>query len=44
MYLNKVGGKWVPIESDEAEKIQFVGHGTPLTKEQLETLATPYEE
>jgi hypothetical protein len=44
IYLNKVGEGWVPIESDEAEKIQFVGHGTPLTKEQLEKLATSYEE
>ena len=44
VYLNKVGDKWVPIESDEAEKIQFVGYGTPITEEQLEKLATPYEE
>jgi hypothetical protein len=44
VYLNKVGDTWAPIESDEAEKIQFVGYGTPLTEEQLESLATPYEE
>jgi len=44
VYLNKVGDKWVPIENDEAAKIQFVGYGTPLTKDQLEKLATSYEE
>ena len=43
VYLNKVGDKWVAIENDEAEKVQFVGYGTPLTKEQLESLATEYE-
>ena len=44
VYLNKVGDKWIPIDSDVAAKVQLVGHGTPLTKEQLEKLATPYEE
>jgi hypothetical protein len=44
VYLNKVGDKWVPIENDDAAKIQFVVYGTSLTKEQLEKMATPYEE
>jgi hypothetical protein len=44
VYMNKVGDKWVPIENDEEAKVQFVGYGTALTKEQLEKLATPYEE
>ncbi len=44
VYLNKVGDKWIPIDNDAAAKIQFVGYGTPLTKDQLEKLATSYEE
>lgn len=44
VYLNKKGDKWVPIETKEAAKVQFVGYGTPLTKDQLEKLSTSYEE
>ena len=44
VYLNKVEGKWIPVDNDAVEKVQFVSHGTPLTKGQLEKLATSYEE
>ena len=43
VYLNKDGDKWTPIENDAVEKMQLVDYGTPLTKEQLESLATPHE-
>jgi len=41
VYLNKVGDKWVPIKSDKKAKVQLVGHGEPLTKDQIKKLAMP---
>ena len=43
VYLNKDGDNWIPIKNDEVEKVQLVDYGTPLTKEQLESLAMPQE-
>jgi hypothetical protein len=39
VYLNKDGDKWVPIENEETAKLQLVNYGTPLTEEQLKSLA-----
>lgn len=40
IFLNKLAdGKWVPIESGEAPKVQFAGYGSPLTEKQLKKLS-----
>jgi hypothetical protein len=44
VYMNEVGDKWVPIDNDSAAKVQFVGYGVPLTKEQLKKLEISYGE
>jgi hypothetical protein len=38
VYFNKSGDKWVPIKNDREVKVQFVGHGQPLSEEQLKKL------
>lgn len=43
VYLNKKEDQWVPITNTEPEKVQFVGHGTPLTKKQMNVLAVPFK-
>lgn len=43
VYLNKKDDEWVPIETTEPEKVQFVGHGAPLTKRQMNLLAVPFK-
>jgi len=42
-FLNKAGDKWVPIESNEPPKIQFVGYGEPLTKVQIKKMGMPFK-
>ncbi len=34
-------GSWTPLSITTPDKIQYVGFGTPLTKEQLKMLAKP---
>ncbi len=41
VYHNYHEGKWTPIANPVEPKTQYVGYGTPLTKEQLKKLATP---
>ena len=38
IYQDYKEGKWTPIENPVKPKIQYVGFGTPLTKEQLKKL------
>jgi len=38
IYQDYVDGNWVPIENPVEPKVQYVGYGTPLTKEQLEKM------
>ncbi len=41
IYQDYQNGNWTPISNPAQPKIQYVGYGTPLTKEQLAKLATP---
>ena len=41
VYQNFENGKWTPIENPLKPKIQYVGFGSPLTKEQLKKLMIP---
>lgn len=38
-FLTKDGDKWVLIDCNEPPKVQFVGHGRPLTDEQLKKMS-----
>jgi len=38
-FLKKDGDKWVRIDSNEPAKVQFVGHGRPLTEKQLKKMS-----
>ena len=38
VYQNFENGKWIPISNPVKPKLQYVGFGTPLTKEQLKKL------
>ena len=38
VFQNYENGKWTPIENPEIPKIQYVGFGSPLTKDQLNKL------
>ncbi len=40
-YENFSGGTWTPIVNTETSKVQYVGFGSPLTKEQMEKLEKP---
>lgn len=38
-YFNKTAeGKWVPVENDDPEKVQFAAYGTALTETQMKKL------
>ncbi|MGB9773300.1 MAG: hypothetical protein ACP5JH_04515 [Bacteroidota bacterium] len=39
VYQNFENGTWTPISNPAAPKVQYVGYGSPLTKEQLNKLA-----
>ncbi len=41
VYLNKEGDKWVPIENEEPERVQW-WYGKPLTEEQIQKLTEEY--
>ena len=41
VFQNYDNGKWTPISATTPDKLQYVGFGTPLTKEQLKMLAKP---
>lgn len=41
VYQNYENGKWTPIANPLNPKVQYVGFGSPLTKEQLNKLITP---
>ena len=41
IYQNYENGKWTPIANPLDPKVQYVGFGSPLTKEQLNKLVTP---
>lgn len=43
VYQNFDRGKWTPIANPQAPKMQYVGHGLPLTKEQMERMSRPQE-
>ena len=43
VYQNYENGKWTPIDNPETPKVQYVGFGTPLTKDQLNKLLTPHK-
>jgi len=43
-FFDKEGENWVPIKDDKAPIVQFTGHGTPLTAEQIKKMAQPYKE
>jgi hypothetical protein len=38
-FLTKDGDKWVLIDCNEPPKVQFIGHGRPLTEEQLKKMS-----
>ncbi len=40
VYQNFENGKWIPIANPVKPKVQYVGFGSPLTKEQLKKLLT----
>jgi len=42
-YDNFVDGKWVPIQNPPRPPVQYVGYGTPLSKEQLANMAKKQE-
>jgi hypothetical protein len=41
VFQNYENGTWTPISNAMEPKVQYVGYGTPLTKEQLSELAKP---
>ena len=41
VYQDYRNGEWIPIQNPAKPKIQYVGYGTPLTKEQLNKLSKP---
>ena len=41
VYQDYENGKWTPLINPQAPKVQYVGFGTPLTKEQLKKLSMP---
>ncbi|OPX25551.1 MAG: hypothetical protein B1H02_01205 [Candidatus Latescibacteria bacterium 4484_107] len=43
-FLNKQGDGWTPVGNEDPPKIQFVGHGEPLTQGQVWKLAMQVEE
>lgn len=43
VYQNFDNGKWTPISNPPVPKVQYVGYGLPLTKEQLEKMSIPQE-
>lgn len=42
-YDDLVDGKWIPIENPAKPRVQYVGYGTPLTREQLANMAKKHE-
>lgn len=41
VYHNFADNAWTPIANPVVEKVQYVGYGTPLTKEQIRRMASP---
>jgi hypothetical protein len=41
VYQDYKNGKWIPIENATEPLLQYVGYGTPLTREQLNKMAQP---
>jgi len=42
-FFDKEGENWVPVKDEEAPIVQFVGHGTPLSADQIKKMAHPYK-
>jgi hypothetical protein len=42
-YADFVNGKWVPVKDPLKPEVQYVGYGTPLSKEQLANMAKKHD-